>query len=95
MRKAYPRLREYIFTALPDKTDLDLIAPEKGNITDIQAIDMLKNTMEQYDNYGFCTIEEKIKDNSNYFYSNTGCLDMILYILVPMSNGSDVEIEEL
>jgi hypothetical protein len=94
-RKAYPRLREYIFTALIAKTDLDLIALEKGDITDSQAVDMLKNTMEQYANYGFHAIEEKMKDNPNYFYKNTGFLDMILDLLVPSSNKEDTEIEEL
>lgn len=95
LRKAYPRLREYIFIALLAKTDLDLIALEKGNITDSQAVDILKDTMEQYANYGFYAIEEKMKDNPNYFYKNTGFLDMILDLLVPMSNSNDVEIEEL
>jgi hypothetical protein len=94
-RKAYPRLREYIFTALLAKTDLDLIALEKGNITDSQAVDMLKDTMEQYANYGFHAIEEKIQDNPNYFFKTTGFLDMILDLLVLSSNSSDAEIEEL
>ncbi|MDR0681157.1 MAG: glycoside hydrolase family 15 [Dysgonamonadaceae bacterium] len=94
-RKAYPRLREYIFTALLAKTDLDLIALEKGNITDSQAVDMLKVTMEQYANYGFYTIDEKLKNNPNGFYKNTGFLNMILDLSVPPSYNSDVEIEEL
>jgi len=92
LRKAYPRLREYIFTALLAKTDLDLIALEKGNISDSQAVDMLKDTMEQYTNYGFYSIEEKMKDNPNYFYKHTGFLDMILDLLVPVSDSSDAEI---
>jgi hypothetical protein len=95
LRKAYPRLRDYIFTALLAKTDLDLIALEKGNITDSQAVDMLKDTMEQYANSGFYIIEEKMKDNPNYFYKNTGFLDMILDLLVLPSNSGDAEIEEL
>ncbi len=95
LRKAYPHLREYIFIALLAKTDLDLIALEKGNIAVSQAVDMLKDTMEQYANYGFYTIEEKMKDNPNYFYKNTGFLDMILELINPMSNGNDAEIEEL
>ena len=55
---------------------------------------MLKETMEQYTNYGFYAIEEKIKENPNYFYKNTGFLDMILD-LVKTSNVSDDTIEEL
>jgi len=95
LRKAYPQLREYIFTTLLAKTDLDLIALEKGNITDSQAVDMLKDTMEQYANYDFYTIEEKMKNNPNYFYKNTIFLDMILDLLVLPSNSDDIEIEKL
>ena len=95
LRKAYPRLREYIFTALLAKTDLDLIALEKGNISDSQAIDILKDRMEQYANYGFYSIEEQMKDKPNYFYKHTGFLDMILDLSVPVSDSSDAEIEEL
>ncbi|MDR0507993.1 MAG: hypothetical protein LBH32_14415 [Dysgonamonadaceae bacterium] len=90
-RKAYPKLRDYIFTALVAKTDLDLIALEKGNISDSQAVDMLKNTMEQYANYGFYVIEEKMKDNPNYFYKNTGFLDMILDLVQPSKVDDDIE----
>ena len=94
-RKAYPRLREYIFTALVAKTDeLDLIALEKGDITESKAVDMLKDTMEEYANYGFYAIEEKMKENPNYFYKNTGFLDMILDLVQPFSTLVE-EIEEL
>jgi hypothetical protein len=92
-RKAYPKLREYIFTALVAKTDLDLIALEKGTITDSQAVDMLKDTMEQYANYGFHAIEEKLKVSTTNFYKNTGFLDMILDLV--QSSNIDEDIEEL
>ena len=95
-RKAYPRLREYIFIALLAKTELDLIALEKGAITDIQAVDMMKDTMEQYANYGFYAIEEKMKDNPNYFYRSTGFLDMILDLVkLAEKDEEEEEIEEL
>lgn len=91
LRKAYPRLREYIFTALIAKTKLDLIALEKGILTDSQAVDMLKETMEQYANQGFYVIEEKMKDNPNYFYKNTGFLDMILDLVQSSCNNDEIE----
>ncbi len=94
-RKAYPRLREYLFTALIAKTDLDLIALEKGDIADSKVVDMLKDTMEQYANYGFYAIENKMKENPNYFYKTTGFLDLILDLVIPKSNSTDTEIEEL
>ncbi len=96
LRKAYPKLREYIFTALIAKTaDLDLIALEKGAISSNQAVDMFKDTMEQYANYGFHTIEEKMKENPNYFYKTTGFLDLILDFAGLAVNHIDGEIEEL
>ncbi len=94
LRKAYPRLREYIFIALIAKTDLDLIELEKGNVTLNQAVNQIKETMELYANYGFYFIQEKIEENPNYFYKNTGFLDIILQ-LTNSSPDEDTEIEEL
>jgi hypothetical protein len=34
--------------------------------------------MEQYANYGFYKIEEKLQYNSNFFFKNTGFLNLIL-----------------
>jgi hypothetical protein len=91
-RKAYPKIREYIFTALIAKTDgIDLIALEKGEITERKAVDFLIDTMEQYTNYGFHLIENKLKDNPNYFYKNTGFLDLILDLVRPSNSGEDIE----
>ena len=95
-RKAYPRLREYIFTALVARTDeLDLIALEKGEITDRKAVDYIVNIMEQYANFGFHKIEAKLIDNPNYFFKNTGFLDMILDLVNPKKNSESEIIEDL
>lgn len=94
-RKAYPKLREYIFTALIAKTnDFDWIALEKSEITDRKAVDYLTNTMEQYANYGFYEIEEKLKVNPNYFYKNTGFLDVILDLVKSPQGSFETEIIE-
>lgn len=94
-RKAYPKLREYIFTALIARSDnLDLISLEKGEINERKAVDYLIDIMEQYANFGFYTMEEKLKDNPNYFYKNTGFLDMILDLVQP-SNITNETIEDL
>ena len=60
----------------------------------IGSVDLLKDTMEQYVNYGFHVIEKKIKSNLSYFYKNTDFLDAFFDLLVPPSNSNDVEIEE-
>lgn len=93
LRKAYPKLREYIFTALIAKTDeLDLISLEKGEITDRKTVDYLINTMEQYANYGFYCIEEKLKDNPNYFFKTTSFLDVILDLVHPATVDQEIEV---
>lgn len=91
LRKAYPKLREYIFAALIAKSkDLDLIDLEKDKITERKAVDLLIETMEQYANQGFYMIEQKLKTNPNHFYKNTGFLDTVLD-LVQLTNGVAVE----
>ena len=77
-RKAYPKLREYIFVALVARTDIDLIALDKGNITARKVVDALMQTMEEYANWGFHFIEDKLIDNPNYFYKDTAFLEVFL-----------------
>lgn len=94
-RKAYPRLREYIFVALvANSEELDLISLEKGEISLSQAVDILKDTMEQYANYGFYFIKEKLNENPNYFYKTSGFLDVILNLVIAPKSSAD-EIESL
>lgn len=94
-RKDYSKIREYIFASLIAKTDnLDLIALEKGEITEKLAIDQLINTMEQYANFGFYLMKEKLDSNPNYFYKITGFLDMILELVRLKLDNNDL-IEEL
>ncbi|MEY8590740.1 glycoside hydrolase family 15 [Butyricimonas hominis] len=94
-RKAYPKIREYIFTAVVAKTDVDLIALERGDITERKVVDLLIDTMEQYTNFGFYLMKEKLETNPSYFYKNTGFLDMLLDLLVTLPNTREIEVEEL
>lgn len=77
-RKAYPKLREFIFTALIARTDIDFIALEKGEITPRKAVDMLMQTMEEYANFGFHFMEDKLIDDPNYFFRETAFLEIFL-----------------
>ena len=77
-RKSYPKLREYIFTALVARTDIDFIALEKGEMTSRKAVDMLMQTMEEYANWGFHFMEDKLTDDPNYFYRETAFLEIFL-----------------
>lgn len=88
-RKAYPKLREYIFTALVARTDIDFIALDKGEMTSRKAVDMLMQTMEEYANWGFHFMEDKLTDDPNYFYRETAFLEVFLVFDASVSNGLD------
>ena len=91
-RRAYPKIREYIFTALIVKTEeLDLIALEKGDISEKTVVDLLIDTMEQYANFGFYLMKEKLESSPNYFYKNTGFLDIILDLVKPTEKDEEIE----
>lgn len=96
-RKAYSGLRSYIFIALVAKTDIDWIAVDKGDIKVESAISALLETMDEYANYGFSVMEEKLKVDPAYFFSNRAFLDIFLQLTDKTSgNNSDEEgIEDL
>lgn len=83
-RKAYSSIQKYIFMALIARTTADdgtidfWMQLEKGEITERKVVDMLIETMEEYANYGFYYMIDKIDDNPNYFFQNKRFLDCIL-----------------
>jgi hypothetical protein len=77
-RKDFSSIQENIFTALIAKTDIDLIALDKGELSEDSAIKSLIQTMESYTNGGLTLIKEKIEDNPNYFLQPTAFLNLIL-----------------
>lgn len=79
-RKAYSALRSYIFIALVAKTDIDWIAIDKGEIKVSTAVSKLIETMEEYANYGFSVMEDKLSKDKGYFFSNRSFLDMFMQL---------------
>lgn len=79
-RHAYPALRSYIFISLVAKTDIDWIAIDKGDIKIGTAVAKLIETMEEYANYGFAVMEDKLREDKGYFFSNRSFLDMFLQL---------------
>jgi hypothetical protein len=79
-RKDFTNLQENIFVALLAKTDIDLVALEKGELEEDDAVKALIKTMESYTNGGLILIKEKIEENPNYFLQPTSFLNMILEI---------------
>ena len=95
-RKEYPKLREYIITALIARTDIDFIALEKGEITSRKAVGMKMQTMEKYANWGFHFMEDKMVDEPNFFYRETAFLEVFLAFEASVSEDEDdVEPESL
>ena len=93
LRKAYPELRSYIFVALVAKTDVDWIALDKGEIKVNTVVSKLIETMEEYANYGFSVMEEKLKEDPGYFYSHRAFLDMFLQLTEKSATVQETEEE--
>ena len=85
-RNSYGKIREYMFAALIARTDVDLIALDKGEITARSVVDKLITKMEQYANFGFDYIEEKLENDPNYFFKESAFLRVFLSFL---SNDED------
>lgn len=80
-RKSYGRIREYIFTALVARTDVDFIELDKDKIKPRKVVDMLIQTMEEYANWGLNYIDDKLDENPGYFFRETAFLDIFLSFL--------------
>jgi len=77
-RKDFTNLQENFFIALFAKTDIDLVALEKGDLEEDVAVRSLIKTMESYTNGGLILIRDKLEENPNYFLQPTSFLNMIL-----------------
>lgn len=96
LRQTYSSITKYIFVALIAKTDIDLIALEKGEskMTVRKAVDMLIDKMEQYANYGFYYIEEKLGDDPNYFFKENAFFKTIYSFVTLESEKTENDNEE-
>ena len=77
-RKDFTNLQENMFIAVLAKSEIDLVALEKGEVNEDDVIKTLIKTMESYTNGGLILIKEKLENNPNYFLQSTSFLDMIL-----------------
>ena len=93
-RKSYPEIRKHIFASLIAKTEIDLIALEKGELEASDVVSTMIDAMNEYANYGFYYLAEKLKDNPNSLYRNSGFLDIFLD-LTKKTHKKDEELEEL
>jgi hypothetical protein len=93
---AHKQIQKFIFAALIARTDVDLIALDKGEISSRKVVDQLMDKMEQYANFGFSYIAEKMEDDPNYFFKETAFLHLFLSFLNKEDEANeDNELEEL
>ena len=57
---------------------IDLIALDKGEISVKKVVDQLMDKMEQYANFGFSYMQEKMEVDPNYFFKETAFLHTFL-----------------
>ncbi len=62
-------------------------------MTSRKAVDMLMQTMEEYANWGFHFMEDKLTDDPNYFYRETAFLEV--FLAFDASTGENEEYKDL
>lgn len=92
-RNSYGKIREYMFAALIARTNVDLIALDKGEISARSVVDELITKMEQYANFGFDYIEEQLENDPNYFFKESAFLRVFTSFLTD-SESLDASGEE-
>lgn len=94
-RTSYGEIRQFIFAALVARTDIDMIALDKGEISARKVVDQLMEKMEQYANFGFAYMYEKMEDDPNYFFKETAFLHLFLSFLNDKDEKGKEQIEDL
>ena len=73
-RESYTILQNYIFIALIAKSDVDLIALDKGELDVDDVCKVLMTTLNEYANTGFRIMANELKKNPTCFFENDGLL---------------------
>ncbi len=60
-------------------------------MTSRKAVDMLMQTMEEYANWGFHFMEDKLTDDPSYFFRETAFLEVFLAFDAGFDNDGDEE----
>jgi hypothetical protein len=76
-RKSYTILQKYVFAALVAKSDVDLLALDKGDLDVNKACDALMTTLNEYANTGFHLLKNMIDKDMESVFENDGLLNFI------------------
>ena len=89
-RKAYPRLREYMFIALVAKTpEINWYELDKGRWTPNETVNALMMTMEEYIDYGLSVIKDKMDDDETYFMNQDSFLNIFQELVFSKKKKND------
>lgn len=77
LRKDFTEIQKFIFMACVAKTDVDMLALEKGELSVDGAVSLLISTMEAYTNGGLNLIQDKISMNSDLAQNPTAFIDLL------------------
>lgn len=95
-RKQYNEIQQYIFASLVARSDVDFILLDKDKIKVSKAVDILTETMEEYANFGFNYIDDKMRDNPEAFFKNSAFLDLFLSFIIDKNEAQkDEDVESL
>lgn len=95
-RRAYPRLKEYIFIALVARTpEIDWIELDKGKRTVNETVALLMKTMEEYINYGLAIIAEKLKEDESHFYNKNSFIEIFRELTSPNEDANNLILEDV
>lgn len=77
-RKAYSKLRDYLFVATVARTDIDFLALERGETNVSSVVSSMITTMNEYANYGLHQFLDKLDEDKHYFTRNTSFISMFI-----------------
>lgn len=94
-RTDYSIIRTYIFMALVARAkSINWIDLEQNKITVQEVVKDLIIIMEEYTNYGFYCMLDKMNQNTNYFFHNRKFLDYILEVTTANNEDDDSSDDE-
>lgn len=88
-RKPYSKLRDYMFAACIARTDIDLLALERGDISVSAAVSAMITTMDEYANYGLHQLLDKLDDDKHFFTNNSSFLSIFFPLFKELNQSYD------
>jgi hypothetical protein len=76
-RRTYSQIQKYVFSALIAKSDIDLLAIDRGDLSIPDGVSILMRTLSEYANGGFYLMKEKMESVPDYFDGQQSFLTFI------------------